>query len=152
MAINTEVTEVQYTNVLANNTIYGVAMPTQQDSDIVVYYGNSKTLVAVQNVDYTVARAVDGSSFDFTPKASLITKIGVANDGNIVFIRRAMDMKNDLTDTNTFLRSKLVAVIDGIFMRLQQINNRMRTAVDHNITISNQAPSGGSNGDIWFKV
>ena len=152
MAINTEVTEVQYTNILANNTIFGVALPVQAATDLVVYYGNSKILVATPGTDYTVAVASDGNSFDFTPTASLVNKIGAAGDGNIVFIRRVMDMKNDLTDTNTYFRAKLVAVIDGIFMRLQQLNNRMRTAVDHNITISDQAPSGGSDGDIWFKV
>lgn len=151
MAIAVTVNEVSAASIVAGNTIHGVNLPLDNVSELYVYYGSTR-LLAVLGVDYTVSIASDFNSFDLTPLASLLTKIGVAGTGNVIYMNRQVPYTNDLVPEDAFIRQRLVDEFDRNAMRFQQIANRLRTAVDHNITVSSAAPSGGSDGDIWLKV
>lgn len=150
MSITNTAVEKTYTNVLAGNPI-SVAMPADTVAELFVYYGATR-LAAVYGTDYAIAFAADFTSFTLTPTASLITKIGVAGQGNVIYVDRVLPYTSDLVATDGFFKDKLIHAIDRVIMRFQQVVSYLKTGANHNITISTSAPSGGEDGDIWLKV
>lgn len=103
--------------VACNWTLYNA-------SEVYVYFGDAHE-TAVQNVDYTVTLKpnLNYTSFEITPKTSLLTKIGAQD--NYIEVRRILDLEND-TEPATARNSSVVSrALDRLTLMLQQLAEPM---------------------------
>ena len=133
MVVSTEVVARKYLDVTAGTSI-SVDIPTFEETDIYVYYGNAG-MVAVQGVDYTVALADDFETFTVTPLTSLIGKIDAliaaypATETNRITVRRTLDYETESTPAGVRYTPFTSKEFDRNAMRDQQLADGLRRSL-----------------------
>ena len=104
-----------------------VAMQTYDPAWISVVYGNTR-LPAILNTDYTLAVSEDFETVTITPTASLVLKIAVEDEGDVIFVKRTLPFTTDITENDVQFREKVTEEFDKGVMRDQQLDHRLSNA------------------------
>lgn len=136
MAIATETSAAQFTNIVANTPLNN-NYPLFAEDEVEVVYG-SQALKAVLNTDFTVQLSEPNyNSFTVTPLAALLTKINalIASpptdeaETNYVVVRRKLDNTTSATPDIVKETPFLSKEIDRMHMKLIQLQERVNRAL-----------------------
>lgn len=144
MVVATNTVAQRFEDVQAGVPI-NATIPLYDESEAFVYYGKA-SLVAVQNVDYTVTLGEDFNTFEVTPTAALIEKIDALisadpTETNYITVRRTLGYTTEATPAGVRNTQFTSDEFDRLAMKLMQLSE----AVERTFSLPPSAVGGAVN-------
>jgi microcystin-dependent protein len=142
MSINDTTVQLEFTNVVANQVITVNMQTSGIDGEIYVTYGATR-YSATSSIDYDTSFP-DASllTFNITIYQALIDKINAAAEVNVIYVRRHLPMTSDFDYDNVYVREKLVAEFDRVWMACQEFYQFLEISPVPANTVYAGPPSG----------